>query len=172
MTINISLAYTLAFLFVFVLPSIFVFMLKNKPKILKPVVVTLFVIYLILLFIGTAGKISLKGNTLSISLDFSHGWFSSYFSWFQFSKRNIIINLFMFFPIGFVVYSLSNKHPFLKTILLSFLISITIELYQWVLPIVRNTEVSDILFNFASGIISALYCEVLKKLGAFLPKKT
>ena len=128
------------------------------------------VIYLVLLFVGTAGKISLKSDVLKISFDFSHEWFSAYFSWFELSAGNILINLLLLFPIGFVVYTFSQQHPFVKTILIALGISAIIELYQWMLPVFRNSEVSDIIFNTISGVISACYCELLKKLGAF-PKQ-
>ena len=96
MIINFYFACTLAITLMLIVPTILIFALKNKPRILKPIIVTLFVIYLILLFVGTAGKISLKSDVLKISFDFSHEWFSAYFSWFELSAGNILINLLSF----------------------------------------------------------------------------
>ncbi len=164
MTINLYLALSLTIVLMAVLPTILFITLKNKPKTLKICASVLFFIYLIFLFIGTTGSISLSGSKLSISLNFNKEWFSLDFAWFEISKTNTLINLFLLFPIGFVVYTFTDKKQFLKTILFSFLLSIIIELYQWVLPIHRNTEVSDVIFNTISGVISAVYLEILTKL--------
>ena len=172
MTINFYFALMLVLFFMLVLPTTLVFTLKHKPKILKWCTAILLIVYLFLLFIGTAGKISLKSNTLKISFNFTKDWFSLYFLWFNFSKTNVLINLFLLFPVGYVVFTFSKNHPFLKTILLALSISIIVEIYQWVLPIHRNTELSDILFNVISGFISAIYCKLLLTLGAFKTNKT
>jgi len=76
----------------------------------------------------------------------------------------VLINLFMLFPIGFIVYVFSKDKPFLKTIIITLLVSLIIETLQFVLPIHRNTEILDIILNFLSGVISASYCHLLSKL--------
>lgn len=164
MTINLYLALSLTIVLMVVLPTTLFITLKNKPKTLKICAGIMFFVYLIFLFIGTTGSISLNGPKLSIALNYNKEWFSLDFAWFEISKTNTLINLFLLFPIGFVVYTFTNKKQFLKTILFSLLLSIIIELYQWVLPIHRNTELSDIIFNTISGVISAIYLEVLTKL--------
>lgn len=165
MSINMYLAFALAFLFMVALPTIFVFAFKNKPKILKPIVLTMFAVYLCFLFIGTMTWFNKTGNTITLTFDFSTAsWFSSYFLWGSFGKLNILINISMFLPVGFVVFTFAKKHPFLKTILLAFVLSLTIELLQFILPIYRNTEVFDLFLNTTSGTISAVYCWVLLKL--------
>lgn len=167
MTINLYFSIALTIIFMLIVPITLIFSLNRKPKILKICIAILFAIYLFLLFTGTAGTISLKNNSLHISFNFSSNWFTSYFSWFDLSKTNVLINLFMFFPLGFVVYTFSKNHAFAKTILLAFVLSCFIEFYQFALPIIRNSEISDIIFNTLSGLISAVTCESLKKLGAF-----
>lgn len=171
MTINFYFALVIVFFFMLVLPTTLVFALKHKPKVLKWCIAVLFVIYLLLLFVGTAGKINLKNNTLKIDFNFTNDWFSLYFSWFSFSKTNVLINLFLLFPVGYVVFTHSEKHQFFKTVLLALFISLLIEIYQWILPIHRNTELSDVLFNMISGLISAIYCNLLLKFGAFKTNK-
>lgn len=171
MTINLYFALTLVVFFMLILPTTLVFALKHKPRTLKWSISILFVIYLFLLFVGTAGKVSLKNNTLNIYFNFSGNWFSLYFLWFSFSKTNALINLFLLFPVGYLVYTFCEKHKFIKTILLALAISLFIEIYQWVLPIHRNTELSDILFNTISGLVSAIYCNLLLRFGAFKTNK-
>ena len=162
------LAFALAFLFMVVLPTIFVFALKNKPNILKPIISVMFAIYLCLLFVGTMTWFGKSGDTITLTFDFSTvSWFSSYFLWGSFGKLNILINISMFFPIGFVVFTFAKKHPFLKTILLAFGISLAIELLQFILPIYRNTEIFDLFLNTMSGLISATYCLIIQKLSHY-----
>ena len=167
MTINLYFAIFLVVLLMLIIPTVLVVFLKKHQRILKVILLILFIAYIILLFIGTMSEISVSNNTLNISLNFSNEWFSSYFHWFDVSKTNVLINLFLLFPIGFVTYSFCKKRKFLKTVLLALFISIIIETLQFVLPVVRNTEPSDIIFNTLSGIISAGYCSLLTKFGAF-----
>ena len=63
----------------------------------------------------------------------------------------------MLFPIGFIVHVFCKNHKFLKTILYSFLISLFIENYQFILPISRTTELTDLLFNTLGGVLSAKF---------------
>ena len=165
MKINIYLAFTLAFVFMILLPTILVFTLKSKPKSLKFISIVMFVFYLCALFLGTLTWFNMNGQTVILTLNLSTGeWFSSYFIWYGLGKLNILINLAMFLPVGFFVFTLTNKHPFLKTILLSLSLSLLIEFLQFALPIYRNTEVLDIVLNTLSGLISATYCLILSKL--------
>ena len=154
-------------LLMIVLPTILILTLKNHPKKLKIVAIILSVIYFSLLFIGTTFKVSLKNGNLSVYPDFTRKWFSLRFLISSFSPINITINLILLFPIGFIVFSFAKKHPFLKTILCAFLLSLLIELYQFILPVARTTELTDLLFNTLSGVLSALYCKLLQKFGGF-----
>lgn len=164
MIINLKLAIIVTVFCMLILPTILFLLLKNKPRALKICAGALCVIYLVFLFIGTTASIGLKNGNVSINFYFDKPWLSLDFSWFGLSKINTLINLFLLFPVGFVVYAFSNKKQFLKTILISLAISIIIELYQFVLPIHRNTELSDVVFNTLSGLISATYCELLNKI--------
>lgn len=150
-----------------VLPTILILSLKNHPKSLKISAIILSIIYFVLLFIGTTFKMSIKNGNLSIYPDFSHEWFSIKFLLASFHPINLTINLILLFPIGFIVFSFAKKQPFIKTIIFAFLISILIELYQFILPVTRTTEVTDILFNTLSGLLSALYCKCLQKFEGF-----
>ena len=165
MSINLYLAFALAFLLMVAIPTTLVFVLKNKSKTLKPIIAAMTTIYLCFLFVGTLTLFSKSGDTITFTFNFSStDWFSSYFIWGSFGKLNILINLLMMFPVGYVVFTFSKKHKFLKTIIASFLLSVTIELLQFILPIYRNTEVLDIALNTISGIISATYCWLLSKI--------
>lgn len=147
-----------------ILPTILIVGLKQHQRALKICAIILSVIYFTLLFIGTTFKVYIENNNLVVYPDFTKEWFSLNFLFSNFSLTNILVNLALLFPIGFIVFVFANKHKFLKTILFSFLISVLIELYQFVLPVSRATELTDILFNTLSGVISAVYCYLLEKL--------
>ena len=160
----------LAFILMVVLPTVILIMLKKHKKALKITAIIFAVVYFILLFIGTTFKFKFKSDFVLINADFSGDWFSMRFLPYSFATRNVLINLAMMFPIGFLVYIFSNKNRFLKTILYAFLLSLFIEFYQFMLPISRTTELTDLLFNTLSGMISAIYCYFLTKLGFFIEK--
>ncbi len=163
----IKLYSLLAFTLLFILPTILVLCLKNRPKVLKICAICLMIAYFIVLFIGTTFNVSLKKGNLSISADFTKDWFSMRFLLYSFKPVNLTINVALLFPLGFIVYSFAKENKFIKTILFSFLLSLFIELYQFVLPISRTTELTDLFFNTFGGMLSALYCKLLQKFGAF-----
>ena len=164
---NTILIYIIAFLMMVVMPTILVFALKNHKKALKITTLIFAILYFACLFIGTTCVLNINSTSTSISFDFTKNWFSIDFLCFDFRIGNMLVNLSMLFPIGFIVYVFSNRKPFIKTIIIAFCLSLFIELYQFILPIHRNTELTDILFNTTSGLISATYCYILSKFNAF-----
>lgn len=150
-----------------VLPTILVFVFKNRPKALKISAICLSILYFILLFIGTTFKVYIKKGNLVIYPNFTEDWFSMKFLLYSFRPTNLLVNLILLFPIGFIVFTFTKKHKFLKTILVAFLLSLFIELYQFILPVSRTTELTDLLFNTLSGVISACYCKLLQKFNCF-----
>ena len=161
----------LAFILMVILPTILVLSLKNHPKALKISAICLMLVYFVVLFIGTTFKISLKQGNLKISADFTKPWFSMRFLLYSFKPVNLTINIALLFPVGFLVFCFANKHRFLKTIILAFSLSLLIELYQFILPISRTSELTDLLFNTLGGVLSALYCKLLQHFGAFKTNK-
>lgn len=172
MIINIYLCGVIFFVLAIVLPTAIYLLLKDHEKLLKILTIILFVIYLGLLFVGTTANVGITYPNATINFDFSKPWLSMHFIAFGFGKVNILINLILFIPLGYVVFTFSKKHAFAKTIIIAFLMSVTIELYQWILPIWRNTEIFDVILNTFSGLISASYCYFLSKFGAFGSKKS
>ena len=170
MKININLAIILISLLMVVLPTLLLIVLKKHQKALKTTAIVFAVVYFVMLFIGTTFKFKIIDDYVLVSADFSKEWFSMRFLPYSFAKRNMLVNLVMMFPVGFLVYIFSKKHRFIKTILLALILSFVIEFYQFMLPISRTTELTDLLFNGLSGIISASYCYFLTKLGFFIEK--
>ena len=164
---NTILVLILAFLLMVAIPTILVFALKNNPKTLKITAIVFSCIYFVCLFIGTTCTLDIDFKTVNIGFDFTKKWCSIDFLLMDFRPGNMFVNLFMFFPLGFIVYVFEKDKPFKKTIILALCLSLFIELYQFILPIYRNTELTDILFNVTSGLISASVCKFLKSKGAF-----
>ena len=166
-SINVYLGIAIAFIFCLIIPTVLVFALKKYKKALKITTLIFLSIYLILLFVGTTAELGYHETTATFKVVFNKSWFTPSFMWFGTGLLNVLVNIFLLFPIGFVTFVFAKKHKFLKTILFAFVLSLFIETYQMVLPIYRNTELGDIVLNTLSGVLSAIYCAILTKLGAF-----
>ncbi len=164
---NTFLFLILAFVLAVVTPTVLVFALKKHPKTLKITAIVFACVYFVCLFIGTTCKLNISADKVTVAFNFTEPWFSIDFLFLDFSLKNMFVNLMMLFPLGFIVYVFTNKKPFLKTIIFALSLSLFIELYQFILPIYRNTEITDIIFNVLSGLVSAVYCQILKMYGAF-----
>lgn len=167
MKINFFLAALVMFVLMVIIPPIILKIFRSKPRVIKILSICLGIVYAVLLVIGTTADVSMKNNVVSIKYTKSAAWFSMRFAILNGGISHIIINLALLFPIGFLVYIFSGKHCFLKTVLISFAVSIIIETYQFILPVDRSTELADIVFNTLSGVLSATYCQILKHFGLF-----
>ena len=167
MTLNLTLCIVLFVLFIFIFPIVFCFVLSRHQKLLKILAIICFIVYLFVLLFGTLCTIKIDYPNITFSLQFNSTWFSMYFTAFNFDFVNVVINLAMFLPIGFFVFSITKKYRFLKTILISLSLSLLVETLQWILPVVRNTEILDLILNVLSGILSFLVCCIISKIGAF-----
>ena len=164
---NTFLFLFLAFVLAVVTPTVLVFALKKHTKALKITTIVFACVYFICLFIGTTAKLEISADKITVAFNFTEPWCSADFLFLDFSLKNIFVNLSMMFPLGFIVYVFSNKKPFVKTIIFALCLSLFIELYQFILPIYRNTEITDLIYNVLSGVVSATYCQILKMYGAF-----
>ncbi|SDK35628.1 VanZ family protein [Lacicoccus qingdaonensis] len=72
--------------------------------------------------------------------------------------NSLLMNIILFIPFGLFLYILTRK-PFLTTVL-ACLMSISIEVLQYVLPIGRISNIDDVILNTLGGIIGML-CGVL-----------
>ena len=164
MTINLFILIFICFIFLILTPIIILFYTRNNFKNRKIFMFIFSCFYFFVLIAGTICTIENQFPNLIFNFDFNNNWFLLKFLLFNFGISNILINIGMLIPIGFIVYSFSKNNNFLKIILLSIFISIFIELYQWVLPINRDTEIGDLIMNSFSGLISAIFCKILKKI--------
>ena len=169
---NTFLFLILAFVLAVVAPTVLVFALKKNQKALKITTIVFACIYFVCLFIGTTAKLEISADKVTVAFNFTEPWCSLDFLFLDFSLKNMFVNIVMMFPLGFIVYVFTNKKPFAKTIIFALCLSLFIELYQFILPIYRNTEITDIIYNVLSGVASATYCLILKMYGAFAHHET
>ncbi|MBR1984616.1 MAG: VanZ family protein [Clostridia bacterium] len=167
MSINFKLALVLGMILFLVVPAIIIFCSYKNKKVLKILGIIYYIIYCIGLACLVFGKVVVKNGVATLNFDFSYPWFSLKFLWFGKGKTSLIYNLFMLIPVGAFVASQTTQKRFLKTALIPFCMSFIIELFQFILPISRYTEVFDLVINTISGIIGCLIFSVF----AWLTKK-
>ena len=128
----------------------------NKPKV-KDIISLLFIIYLVLLsYIVTSKQIVyFESNFTPFQEIFRYKLTSPLFF------KNIVGNILLFIPLGFLTtYKLNLKH-FYSIILLSWYFSFFIESIQ--LLIGRVFDIDDILLNTLGGITGYLIYQILFK---------
>lgn len=76
--------------------------------------------------------------------------------------NSLLMNVILFVPFGFFLYLLSRKE-FLTTVA-ACLMSISIEVLQFILPIGRVTNIDDVILNTVGGIIGMLLGVLILKL--------
>lgn len=169
MTINIVLSVILSVVLMVILPLMLIIFIKDK-KVLNLCVKTLFAIYLCFLAVGVFGKIDIKNGNFIVEFATTDKWFDlSKFHVYSFGTFNVLINLYMLFPVGAISCVCFERNKFLKATLLAFVISLFIESMQLILPIARSVELTDIVYNTLSGMIGycffALMIKITKKEG-------
>lgn len=146
---------------------------KNKKVtiILLSIMATLFSI---VLFIGVFTKVTVTQDVIKISLNSKGHWASETinFNIFNLSTFDLCVNTIMLIPFGVILALALNyrnkKMPFWKLLLLLFLCGILfgfmIELIQFILPIERAIQLSDVFLNAISCVIGGLYFTALLKI--------
>lgn len=84
---------------------------------------------------------------------------------FKADKVDILINIAMLFPIGFTTMAKARYREKKNAILLALLIGLctgsVIELFQFILPVNRSVQLSDIVYNGISGFLGGCYFYLL-----------
>lgn len=155
--VNLKLAFILLVFLFLIFPTLMLVVFFKRRKVLKIFGIISFILYCVCMSLLVFGSVSITKEYAILNFNNKSTWFSSYFIFADFGKTNIIYNLVMLFPISAVVFSQTEKHVFLKTVLTSFLVSLIIELFQFILPIHRCTEIFDLVTNTTSGAIGYIY---------------
>lgn len=79
--------------------------------------------------------------------------------------RQIILNVIMTIPFGFLFPLIKNKKPkLLKTVLYTFLLSLSIEILQPLINGFRSSDITDLITNVLGGIIGYIMYLIFKPL--------
>ena len=156
----------------FVLP--FAIWLIKKDKLRNTFTIAFFCLYLGVLFCGVFGQLGIDGSRVVIDFDFGGQWCAKTIKWslINISTFDLVINLVMLLPVGmFTFYFARKKKWWLRLLFLAIfgLLSGTfIETCQFILPIQRSVQLSDVLLNcvsvFAGGLIAWGYLAVIEKI--------
>ncbi len=79
--------------------------------------------------------------------------------------RQIILNIIMTIPFGFLFPLIKNKNPkLLKTVLYTFLLSLSIEILQPLINGFRSSDITDLITNVIGGIIGYILYLIFRPL--------
>ena len=134
------------------------------------------IMYAIILFFGITSRIVIDNNFAIVSLDYSANWCDKTinFSLVKIDKIDLLINIVMLIPIGLTIVYFNNKSivsKFVVLVIVGVVMGVLLETIQFILPVVRSVQLSDVLLNTFSvvlgGIIGLLYnfvtCRIKRK---------
>lgn len=151
-SLDLYVGFVLASIFLFLIP--FILIIKKN----RIMINIYFITYLLILSLGVFGYIKLSYTNISFNILITKEWFNNPLTIATFEPLGILINLFLLFPLGIIIPSLSkSKLNLYKVILMGFFTSFSIELLQFSLPILRYPELLDIINNTISVILGYLY---------------
>lgn len=161
MTLPIYLVIVCVVLFYVAIPISLVIFIKNT-KTLKILFSIFFSLFLAILFVCTIGKIDISKTSASLSFDFSQEWCNKTINFMPFTKSlvDIGINIAMLFPVGLFVFAISKKKTWQKLLLcllFGAICGLVIETYQFILPVSRSVQLSDIISNSISALLGGLF---------------
>ena len=169
---NVYLVAAIGLFFYFIVPFLIIVFVKNR-KVSNFLMGTLFVMFLIVLFVGIYFKVSFVDNKVYAVPDFSKQWFNKTinFSFVNIPLFDLIINIIMLIPVGiFCRFATRFKFAWVRILILlvvAVLSGILTELGQYILPIPRGVQLSDSLLNMGSvligGIIGSIFFAIKKK---------
>ena len=114
--------------------------------------------------------VTLMPITTSLPFIFSHDYksmnlepFIDYINDYGDTVRQIVLNIIMMIPFGFLLPLIKKRNLF-EVLLLTFLVSLGIELLQPLLSIYRFADVTDLITNTFGGFIGYLLYLVFKPL--------
>ena len=146
----------LGFIFVIIFPLI---ISKLNKKILWKIY---FFIYFLLLLIGVFSFIKFDYQTIKFFLLIDTSYTKSW-SIASFDHFGILVNLFLLFPLGVSIPHFNRKLSFAKIGGIGLFTSTSIEILQFILPIVRYPELLDIINNTFSVILGYTYYLLIRR---------
>ena len=145
----------------------------KKDNVKNILTILFFCMYLIVLICGVFGQLAISENEIIVNFDFSGPWCSKTinFSLAKIDTFDLVINLLMLFPVGMIAYYFARKKKWWTKLLLLIVFGLAmgmfIETCQFILPIPRSVQLSDVLLNcvsvFVGGLIACGYLAIIKK---------
>lgn len=138
-------------------PLVLILAIKNR-KCLINITIILLVIYLIIMILGVWTRVVIQGDIVKVSLDYSGGWLSKSIRWGVKGLKlsDALINLFLLVPIGIsmaVLIPYKVKFKVIYMFLLGLIIGFIIEVGQFVLPVYRSVQLTDVVINGISMVL-------------------
>ena len=171
MTLNIPLILIVGIISYFVVPFVLLVCKRNKST--SILIWILFAIFIAILLCGVLSKYKISGENYILYFDFQY-YTEKAINWrfWNVGVVDLIINIVMLIPIGQVVAYFAKTESRFKVLgalaLVGLGVGLTIETLQYVLPINRSVQVSDVIFNTISVVLGGLnvwlYECIIKKL--------
>ena len=169
MVINTPIVTILALFCYLVLPLVVVLVIKDK-KTLKVAIKCLLIVYLCILIIGVWARVDITREAVKISFDYSKGWANKSINWGFYNLKlfDVFVNLILLVPLGLsyaiLLETTSVKTIITKLFLLGFFAGFIIEVGQYILPVKRSVQLSDVVFNTISVVIGGIIGVFYKRL--------
>ena len=145
-----------------------------KKKFNKILALVLFGLFMIPLIIGVFANVSVSKENVIINFETNGLWASESINLniFKLSVFDICINTVMLIPIGVVTtlfyYYKNEKFCFgrlmLRLLIMGLISGFLIELLQFILPIERSIQLSDVILNTISCTLGGIYFTLLLKI--------
>lgn len=170
MKINLTLIYILLPLLYLAIPFCVLWLIKNV-KLRNILTIVLLVIFSIGLCVGVLGNFYINNGNFYVYFNFTYEHAKVVdFNMLDNTIRDSLINILMLIPIGMAIVGLnlnSKKRMLILLCTVGFVLGATIETLQYVLPVARAVQISDVLLNGISvligGGIGCCYALILKK---------
>ena len=150
-----------------VLPTIV--LIFCSPKAQQVIMCVLVFFFVIILVMGVTFDVEFDLKQVDINFEFNGIALGKKVNWKLISGGvgDIGVNLVMLFPLGAVINLISNKNIWIRLLIsigVGLLIGAFIETMQFVLPVSRSVQLSDVVLNMISLVIGTLYYALIKYL--------
>jgi len=155
------LVYILVPIFYIALPTILILTIKSN-KTLRVASIVFLVIFLIALFLATTFDVYYTNTQVKVLFRFSGESMGKTIHWSVLprGKRDFLINILMLIPLGAVI-CINTKKKIVNRLIWAFVFGVitgtAIETIQYLLPVARTIQLSDVLLNTLSVVLGATY---------------
>lgn len=140
---------------------ILVWVFARKTRVGKVAFSIYIISFIVVLFFGITSRVSIGREFTSIDIDFTSKWCEKTInlSFYNVDFFDFCINIIMLIPIGLVVVFFHNKsivNMFVKLFIIGVISGSMLETIQFVLPVYRSVQLSDMVLNTISVLIGGV----------------